>query len=73
VLLSQPTDEAKSAGRGLSMLGIIFFSMAIAGVATFAWSAGFFWYFVAFEFLVAVSLYVALRYMLNHRTWPRLD
>jgi hypothetical protein len=73
VLLSHPTDEAKSAGRGLSMLGIIFLSMAIAGVATFAWSAGFFWHFVAFEFLISVSLYMALRYILNRQSWPRFD
>jgi ABC-2 type transport system permease protein len=73
VPLSQPTDEAKSTGRGLSMFGIIFVSMAIAGVATLTWMAGFFWYFVVVELFVAAGIYAAMRRTLNHRRWSSLE
>jgi ABC-2 type transport system permease protein len=69
VPLSQPTDEAKSAGRGLSMIGIILVSMMIAGVATLTWTSGFFWYFVAVELLVAICLYTAMSFKLNRKQW----
>ena len=55
--LSQPNDEAKSAGRGLAMLGVILVAGIIAGVATLTWTVGFFWHFVAVELLVAICLY----------------
>jgi hypothetical protein len=69
VPLSQPTDEAKSASRGLSMIGIILVSMMIAGVATLTWIGGFFWYFVAIELMVAICLYTAMSVKLNRKRW----
>jgi len=73
VPLSQPTDEAKSAGRGLSMVGIILVSMIIAGIATLTWTEGFFWYFVAIELSVAICLYVAMHFKLNRKRWAPVD
>jgi ABC-2 type transport system permease protein len=73
VPFSQPVDEAKSAGRGLSMIGTIFAAGVIAAVATLAWTAGFFWYFVTVELLVAIGSYAVLRFYLNRRRWSPLD
>jgi ABC-2 type transport system permease protein len=73
VPLSQPTDEAKSTGRGLSMIGIMLVSAAIAGVATLAWTRGYFWYFVAVELPVVICLYAALSLKLNGKHWTPID
>jgi hypothetical protein len=73
VPLSQPTDEVKSAGRGLSMAGIILLSTIIAGIATLSWIEGFFWYFVAIELLVAICLYTAINSKLNRKRWAPVD
>jgi hypothetical protein len=73
VPLSQPTEEAKSAGRGLSMVGIILVSMIIAGIATLTWTEGYFWYFVASELLVAICLDAAILFKLNRKRWAPVD
>jgi ABC-2 type transport system permease protein len=72
VPFSQPTDEAKSTGRGLTLIGTICVAMAIAAAATLTWTAGFFWYFVAVETLAAISLYAVLHFRLNRKRWAPL-
>ena len=42
VPLSQPAEEAKSATRGLSMIGAMIVSIALSGFALVAWSFGWF-------------------------------
>ena len=42
VPLSQPGEEAKSASRGLLMIGTMFVSLILAGLANWSWSAGWF-------------------------------
>jgi hypothetical protein len=73
VPFSQPADNAKSTGRGLTMIGTIFVAMAIAAAATLTWTAGIFWYFVAAELVVAIGLYAALHFRLNRKRWVPLD
>jgi len=73
VPFSQPIDEAKSAGRGLTMIGTMFVAAAIAGVAALTWTSGFFWHFVAIELLAVISLYAALYSKLNRTRWKPLD
>ncbi len=73
VPLSVPTDAAKSAGRGLSMIPVLFFAFALAGAASFSWTHGGFWRFVLGEAVVAVILYVVLRAMINQARWPEAD
>ena len=73
VPLAQPTDEAKSASRGLSMVGIIVVSTMIAGIASVTWTEGFFWYFVAIELPVAICLYAAMHFKLNRQPWAPMD
>jgi hypothetical protein len=71
--LSQPTEEAKAAGRGLTMMGIIVLSMITAGLATFAWHAGYFWQFLVGESLVTLAAYVLLRRFLARAPWPAIE
>jgi ABC-2 type transport system permease protein len=67
--LSLPIDNAKSAGRGLTMIAIMFVSMALSGIALWAKSGGWFWGFIAGESVVAIILYGAMRQSLKAATW----
>jgi hypothetical protein len=73
VPLSQPTDEAKSTGRSLSVIGLIMLTTAIAGSATVAAMFGYFWHFVAIELLVMAPVYAALRLKLARTRWAPLE
>jgi hypothetical protein len=73
VPLSQPTDAAKSAGRGLSMMLMMFLAFGLAGLASFAWSLGWFWWLVSVEAVVAVVLYSVLRLRLVRARWPSME
>jgi hypothetical protein len=73
VPFSQPADNAKATGRGLTMIGTIFIAMALAAAATLTWTGGFFWYFVAAELLVAIGVYAILHFELNRKLWSPLD
>ena len=73
VPLSVPNDAAKAAGRGLSMLGVMLVSFALAGLAQWSWLGGWFWWFVLAETVVAVVLYVVLRSLLAKVTWTPLE
>ena len=53
VPLSLPVDNAKSAGRGLTMIAVMFVSMVISGLALWAKNSGWFWEFIAAETAVA--------------------
>ena len=73
VPLSQPTEEAKSAGRGLTMVGIIFMSMVVAGIATLAWQFDYFWQFLVGETLVMGGAYLVLRRIVSRKPWPTTE
>jgi hypothetical protein len=69
VPLSQPIDAAKAAGRGLKMMLVMFIAFAVAGLASLAWSHGWFWWFVSVEAIVAAGLYGFLRAKLSKASW----
>jgi ABC-2 type transport system permease protein len=71
--LSQPTEEAKSAGRGLTMIVASVASMALGGLALMSWNLGFFWWLVAIELLVGAVLYVLLRRSLARAMWQSME
>jgi len=73
VPFSQPSEEAKSAGRGLQMVGVTFVSMAIAGAATVADSLGFLWWFLAVEAIAAGAVYLFLRHRCSTAQWAAID
>jgi hypothetical protein len=67
--LSLPSEEAKSAGRGVVMIGVMVVSGLVALVATFAWNYGYFKWLVVAELIVAVGLYVFMRKMVAGAKW----
>ena len=73
VPLSLPSDEARSASRGLAMMGVMIACGGLAGIAALSWSMGFFWLFVIVETLVAIGIYAVLRYLLTQTRWKSLE
>jgi ABC-2 type transport system permease protein len=73
VPLSQAVEESQSASRGLSMMGTIFFAMLLAGGASWAWSAGYLWHFVAAEASVVLIAYFVMMSSINNSRWSSLE
>jgi hypothetical protein len=69
VPLSLPPEEAKSAGRGLTMVGVMLVAMALSGLAAFAWSTGWFWWLLAVETVVVAVVHFALRAAIAQARW----
>lgn len=73
VPLSLPTDEAKSTGRTLIMFAIIPVSMAISGIAAWAFAGGWFWWLIFAETVLVLVLHVYLINSINLARWPILE
>ncbi|PWU18216.1 MAG: hypothetical protein C5B50_09655 [Verrucomicrobia bacterium] len=71
--LSQPTEEARSAGRAVSMMGVMLSSMALAGVAVAARTLGILPWFLLVEAILSIALYVILRSSMNAARWQPLE
>lgn len=71
--LSKPCEEARSAGRGISVMLLMFSSFFVSGLAIVSWKIGFFPYYLILEVITAA----ALCYLLGKRTdatpWPRSE
>jgi ABC-2 type transport system permease protein len=73
VPLSISSDDAKNTARGLTMMGVMFVSMALAGFATWAWSAGWFRWLLLIEAIVAVALYAPMRASIKAGRWQSME
>jgi hypothetical protein len=73
VPLSLPTDAAKGAGRGVSMMGVMIVSFGLAALASFSWTHGWFWCLLSGETIVAIALYSAMRRSLARGRWPSIE
>jgi hypothetical protein len=73
VPFSQPTEEAKSARRGVQMVGVMFASMLIAGLAAAADAIGLLWWFLAVEAVVATIVYAILNRQCAKAAWPSIE
>ncbi len=69
VPLSKPTEEAKSTSRGLKFFAVMMVSMAMSGVAYFAWITGWFWWLMLGEGLAVVVAYAGMRASLKALQW----
>ncbi len=69
VPLVSPTEEAKSASRGLAVFGFSIVAFLLAGLTTWSWAGGWFWLFVLAELVVAIACYVAIRQRFRHMHW----
>jgi len=73
VPLSLPTEEAKSASRGLQMVGVMIVSGILSAVASWASSAGWLGWLLLCELVVASILYVVLRASISAARWPPME
>lgn len=73
VPLSIPGEEAKSANRGLQMIGVMMISMAMSGLAVWAWSGGWFGWLLLGESLLAVAFYATMRASLSSVRWAPME
>ncbi|HAB15919.1 MAG TPA: hypothetical protein PLX89_20745 [Verrucomicrobiota bacterium] len=73
VPFSVPSEEAKSASRGLSMIGVMVVSMAGAGVALWAWSSGWFEWFLLGESVAVIGLYIGMRRAVQSARWSSME
>jgi hypothetical protein len=69
VPLSLPTEEAKSARRGLTTLGAAIVSMLLGGISYWAWNTGWFNWLLLFEAILAVPVYLGLRAARTRVRW----
>ena len=72
VPLSLPTEEAKSAGRGMIMMGVMVIAGLLSALASWAWASGWFAWLMLVELMVVSVLYVALRASVSAARWPPL-
>jgi hypothetical protein len=73
VPLSLPTEEAKSAGRGLAMMGAMLVSAVLSGLALWAWSVGWFKWLLLVEAVLVVLLYAGMRALIATARWSPLE
>jgi ABC-2 type transport system permease protein len=71
--LSQPGEEAKSAGRGLIMLGAMFGALAIGGAAAAAKYFGYFTSFIIIEGIIALTIAHMMDAKIRNLRWNLLD
>lgn len=73
VPLSMSIDAAQSATRVTKMLCVMVISGALAGVAIWSWSGGWFRWMVLVEAILAVAAYAAMRAHLGSLRWMPLE
>lgn len=73
VPFSVPAEEAKAAGRGLRMMGVMMASTCLSGLAAWSWSTGWFHWMLLGETVVATALYLGLRASLHSARWPAME
>jgi hypothetical protein len=71
--LAMPTEEPKSASRGLHLIGVMMISLALAGIAMWSWTGGWFGWLMLVEVLIAVPLYAGLRASVASTRWESLE
>jgi ABC-2 type transport system permease protein len=73
VPLSFPNEEIKSAGRSLKMAGVMMFAVIVSFVAAWAFKAGYFWWLILAELVIAVPGYFGLSAMISRLRWKSLE
>ncbi len=73
VPLSQASETARSAGRGLTMIGAMLASMAISAFGLLAWNHDLFPWFIAVECVIVLGVHQGLRSILRRTGWPSIE
>ncbi|EDY21792.1 hypothetical protein CfE428DRAFT_1038 [Chthoniobacter flavus Ellin428] len=70
---SKAGEEARSARRGLDLFGVILVSISLSLVAIWAWSMGWFHWFLLSEIAVVGVIYTLMRVSLTRAPWPSME
>ncbi len=70
---SHATEEAKSASRGLAMMGTLMVTMALSGVALAAQKFGWLGWMIGVEAVLVGLVYLMLRRNVTRAPWPAID
>jgi ABC-2 type transport system permease protein len=73
VPLSLPTEEAKSANRGLSMIGATLVSTILSALASWAWTFGWFNWLLLVELILVLGLYALMRAAIEGARWESAE
>jgi hypothetical protein len=73
VPFSQPTEEARSARRGLVMLGLMPIALLLSGLGIWSWSGGWFNWLLLVESIVVLGIYGAMRANVAAARWPSME
>jgi ABC-2 type transport system permease protein len=73
VPLAMPSEDAKSASRGLQMVGVMMLSMALAGLALWSWETGWFHWLLLGEAMLASALYALMHRSVASAAWPAME
>jgi hypothetical protein len=73
VPLALPTEEAKSAGRGVKMIGVMMASGLLALLATLSWNYGWFGWLLLAETVCVAGLYLPMRAAVGSARWTSLS
>ncbi|HSZ59929.1 MAG TPA: hypothetical protein VK797_30080 [Tepidisphaeraceae bacterium] len=70
---SSPAEESKSAGQGVFMMLVIICSVALSGIALWAWSTGWFAGFLVLEIIFSLFLSLAIKRSVTRARWASLE
>lgn len=73
VPLSRPIEEGKAAGRGLIVFVIMIISMILSGITSVIWNQGWFWLFLLAETVIALGIYIGMRFALSKARWESAE
>lgn len=73
VPLSLAPEEAKNAGRGMGILGIMILSMALSSVASFGWKGGWLHWLLLAEAIIVTAMWLVCRRMVREAKWSSME
>lgn len=73
VPFSKAADEAKSARRGLDLFGMMFISVGLSMLATWAWLTNWFQWLLLGEVIAVGAIYALMRASLARTPWPSME
>jgi hypothetical protein len=73
VPLSQATEEARSARRGLIMLGVMACALALSGLGMWSWTGGWFAWMLLVEIILVFGIYGVMRANVAAARWSPME
>jgi len=71
--LTLPNEEIKSAGRSMKMMVVMFGAMAMSGIASWTLQAGYFWWMILAEAVIALPAYFGLAALVSRQRWRPME